>query len=522
MSVEADGGAVRTRRWALGVVVGAAMAAVPGAAFAGPVVNSQSTDVTLRPTDSGHAIVMRDVAPPRGARTPTSTAGGHAADVNSVGEISGALRSNGSTVPLTIARVRMAGDGGAMILNVARLSGSQVARLTSSPRAAASSTTSGSLQGRDGPTAKVVGTASLRIDGDDLTTGDGPPAIAATFHGGSGKGAQNNVWTFDADGDVLTDALLNESSLVTLDELRGLVFAADGSLFVANSNKDENQILRYGSLPDVTPWGPIGEPPYSQGKTIANPGLVHPYGLALSPDQTVLYASSQNTSVVTQLGGPVAASEFQGAPGAVGSYLSRQGNFLPGTVAPGAITPSVKLPVDDPSTVAHSQGGLKEPRGIALSPDGTTLYAADDSGGGGVVPYDAATGLPHWYAIDPQLANRPVGVAVDSGGIVWVTSKGSDAVLAYTPATQNSATVVSKAQLAAAGVRFDDPAGIAPSEGASDQDQNLVIANRRAQQIVCVNPNQQKALVLADDLPDEPEQVALLPDERVSCTARTG
>lgn len=503
------------------LLAGATQAAGQGAGASPPVVAS-SADTSIRSAGDAHLIVMRALGSPkrRGGELRTLTPGGFAYDLGSSGRVDATLRARGTQVPITIRSARPAGSGATLIMEVDRLRPAQVAALESAPRAAASSTTSGSLRGKDGPNAIAAGQVQLRVDADALATGDGPPAILVTFHGGSGDGAQNNVWALDAGGNVVTDSFVAPPASVTLDELRDLQFADDGSLFVVNANKDRNEVLRFAAPPaGGLPWRMVGTAPYSQGLTAANPGLAHPYGLALSPDQQTLYASSQDTSVVTRLGGPASAAPPPGAPGAIGSAWTPLGNLLAGTLVPGSVEPSVKIPVPQPNTISQADGGLRAPRGIALSPDGGVLYAADDSGAGGVRRYRADTGEFLGYAIDPATANRPIGVTTDASGIVWATSKGADSVQTFDPSTGTAATAITKDQFAAAGVTLDHPAGIAVT--GQGPEQVVLIANLKAQQIVCADLSIGTAAVIADDLPDQPEQVELLPGATGACLPTT-
>lgn len=480
-------------------------------------VNGQITDLSLRPASDGHVIVARDVEAPRGSgpiRTLTSE--GFAADIDSADTADAVLSTRTARVPIRITRARVAGDGSTLIMNIERLTSRQVAALATSPRGAAATLTPGRLRGRDGPAATAVGQANLAVDVADLARDDGPPAILVTFHGGSGDGAQNNVWALDADGDVVTDTFLAPPKGVKLDELRDMQFADDGSLFVVNANKNRNEVLRFAAPPDGgLPWRMVGTTPYSQGLTAANPGLAHPYGVALSPDEQTLFASSQDTSVVTRLGGPTAAGPSQGVPGAVGSAWTPLGSLLAGTLVPGSVEPSVKIPAPRPNTISQSDGGLKAPRGIALSPDGRFLYAADDSGAGGVRRYIAASGEFLGYAIDPATADRPVGVITDSSGVVWATSKGADSVQTFNPLTGGVATVITKSQFAATGVTLDGPAGLVVVGRVPEQ--VVFVANRKTEQIVCADLALGTAAVLVDNLPDEPEQIELLPGASGAC-----
>jgi sugar lactone lactonase YvrE len=72
-------------------------------------------------------------------------------------------------------------------------------------------------------------------------------------------------------------------------------------------------------------------------------------------------------------------------------------------------------------------GGIDWPNGIALSPDGRTLYAADFASGD-VIAYDGGTRV---FAHSPS--GDADGLAVDEEGGVWVATGGGHGVARFSP-----------------------------------------------------------------------------------------
>ncbi len=99
----------------------------------------------------------------------------------------------------------------------------------------------------------------------------------------------------------------------------------------------------------------------------------------------------------------------------------------------------------DGSTVALVDDTLDKPNGIALSPDGNTLYVADFNGGGdqgrvGTYPVaaDGATGTRSEFAAGVAV---PDGMTVDCAGNLYTTSHEGGVIGIYSPAGMQLGTI---------------------------------------------------------------------------------
>eukprot|EP00929_Paragymnodinium_shiwhaense_P046305 TRINITY_DN23571_c0_g1_i6.p2 TRINITY_DN23571_c0_g1~~TRINITY_DN23571_c0_g1_i6.p2 ORF type:complete len:294 (+),score=63.12 TRINITY_DN23571_c0_g1_i6:112-993(+) len=195
-----------------------------------------------------------------------------------------------------------------------------------------------------------------------------------------------------------------------------MAFSVSGDLYVSNAWKQDSKLLVFG-------------PADSQGKhtyksTFASmdtvESLVHPYGLAFAQDGS-LFVSQQDTYVVTRL-------SSGGTPAATGSYWVQtypDSTFFPGTWAPGAEKPDNGEYESKPDTVKVSDGGLTEPRGVAVS--SCRLFVADDSSQH-VKAYDLNTGEYMGNVLELN-GGKPIGLAYSKEeGVLYVAARGSDDV----------------------------------------------------------------------------------------------
>ena len=107
-------------------------------------------------------------------------------------------------------------------------------------------------------------------------------------------------------------------------------------------------------------------------------------------------------------------------------YATDPGYFTPAPIANRIyrITPTGKV------TVVESFDDVPRPNGIALSPDGKTLYVGFSAPGVGVKPFirrysigaDGVVG-EHAKFTDVEMDQQPDGVEVDQGGNVYVAAK---------------------------------------------------------------------------------------------------
>lgn len=195
----------------------------------------------------------------------------------------------------------------------------------------------------------------------------GAPHWYLTVHGG---GDLADVFALDETGRVIGGVLgpVNDGE-GALQELRGICLTGDGRLAVVNAYLKASRVLVFGApgSNDVRPYQRTWVE-----ENAANPGMVHPYQIAIAPDGT-LYASNQDTNTVTRYAGLGSAQPGQPLP--IPAGLAQFGTLAPGTMVPNS---------------QHSPEGLHEVRGIAFGPDGL-LYVAD-RGAQEVLAFDTTTG----------------------------------------------------------------------------------------------------------------------------------
>jgi YVTN family beta-propeller protein len=195
-------------------------------------------------------------------------------------------------------------------------------------------------------------------------------------------------------------------------------------------------------------------------------------GLAFSPDGKRLYASGGNEDVVF-----------------VYDWMN------------GAATLATTLHL---SPARKGSSGWRYPAGIALSPDGTKLYAAENLGDSLAV-IDLATG-----SVTQRLATEPYpyGVAVSSGGNVYVSAWGGNTVSVFSP---GNGRLESVARI---------PAGRHPSTLLLNRDgSRLFVTSGTTDRIAVIDTRTNQLLKQLDDAPpagphegSTPNGLALSPD----------
>ncbi|UFS58174.1 hypothetical protein LQ955_14275 [Subtercola endophyticus] len=345
------------------------------------------------------------------------------------------------------------------------------------------------------------------------------PAFAATDHPAAWyvtlagdaddpSGHANNIHSYDASGHLVAKAVLaTGAGDPPLAELRGMLLAADGSLYVANATKSDSAVLHFEQA--ATPSAPLNPVPpagvFAAGAP-ANPGLDHPYGLADGATGELL-VSSQDSADVT-----VFDAEGMPVP-AVGASTWWADHYPAVSFAAGTLVPST-------TDVPAKDGGLTAPRGIVTVPadsqgEDPTLYVADNAEQA-VRSYDAVTGEFLGDVLTPKTGGigNPVALMVN-GDELYVSSEGTDNVVSLSLSTGKTHEVVPKKLGTAV---LDHPSGIA-----FGSDGQLYVASRVGEQILAYTLDDKRTRatsgsVFIDQLPDQPEQLLSLP-EQTSATA---
>ncbi|MCE2885413.1 MAG: hypothetical protein LW806_11015 [Planctomycetaceae bacterium] len=296
----------------------------------------------------------------------------------------------------------------------------------------------------------------------------------ATLHDAGARDpvtGQESVFGFGSDGRSAGGVLAKvPDSAGELQDFRGMLGLADGSLLVIAAWKHNTEILRFG------PPGDDARRPYIgvfTRNSDANPLLVHPYGMAVGPDGSI-YVSNQDSNTVTRYGAPGTADE--------GKPLGRDGQPEVGTTTAGLVVPSHEM----------SKDGIKEVRGIAFLSDGTLLVA--DRGKGEVTRWDVARGKR--LAL---LASKEDGIETPIQLLI-----GADDRTLYI--SDNKRNAVFTLDLAGGSPRvfLDEGAGIDAGSSLAILDGHLYVGSRKARAILRFG--------LADGAPDPQPRRKVAPD----------
>ncbi len=320
---------------------------------------------------------------------------------------------------------------------------------------------------------------------------NGTPIFLVSLSG-DGKDPINQVYGATANSQIVPDVL--DPAGLNFRKLRGMAWDSTGSLYVANG--DESQILKFSRAGNR----------YANGSVFApstTPAIAHPYGLAFASDGDLL-SSNQDTELVLR----VSAS---GTP--VPTATAWPSAFPNATFPPGMWVPPARAPRKETnskiSPVPASQGGLTEPRGIAIA--GNTLFVADDMGKV-VNGYNLATGA-FTGTVATFTSGLPTGLAVSpDGSTLYISLQGDNTVAAVNIVSclkACSTNTVVPADIS--GVKLDHPAGMA--FGASENGSAvLFVASRKASAVnkyVLNGSSVQQASVFVR-LPGQPEQLLLV------------
>ncbi len=243
----------------------------------------------------------------------------------------------------------------------------------------------------------------------------------------------NNVYALAPTGATVSKQVLDASQ--TYQELRGLAFAADGSLYVCQAYKGASAVLLFAAAASAGGYTRTFVKQYATPDSSS--GLKHPYQPVFGLDGN-LYVSSQDTNVVTGFQGP--AGQQPGQALANSQFLQSQypaGTFNPGTFVP-AWTADSGVPAFTPVPVA--QGGLTlatsgssthSVRGLAFD-DAGHLFVADE-GANRVGVYDSnGNFLGAITQSDSPSLQEPVALWFDAAsGLIFIGSSGNERIFTY-------------------------------------------------------------------------------------------
>ena len=290
-------------------------------------------------------------------------------------------------------------------------------------------------------------------------------ALYLSFHGGTGAGNWNNIHAYDEKGSKL-GKVLDKSSLpkkVALRELRGFDLGPDGNLYVVNAFQSYSQVLRFSGARDDRGRHAFIDV-FAEIDTDSNPGLVHPFHIAFSPSGD-LYVSAQDTNLVLRYWGPNATEGKPGEPIPLPPRLAASSGAS--KLAPGSFVVSAQF-----ARKHNLPVGLQTVRDVHFDTSGRLLVVDEGTGGNGRVLRmdDEGNVLEHagclpspthlvgvageptlylsckddnaiWRATGGSLDFRtwlqadnldaPSGMALDSGGSLFVASRLGNAVYRY-------------------------------------------------------------------------------------------
>lgn len=322
----------------------------------------------------------------------------------------------------------------------------------------------------------------------------GKTRLYISFHGGIEEGHSNNIRIFKRKGKIMQPSvLLNTDSLpkqIALRGLRDFVIGPDGKLYVANSYKLYNQILRFHST--LNAEGQLDfDTIFAQYHHHFNPAMIHPFQMAFCSNNNLL-VSCQGTNTIIALHGPF--SENVGQPmSTAAAYIGHQ-NCFAGTLVPA-----------DAEYLA--KGSLNKVRGIAFGPKGN-LYVADEKNNA-VALYDPSSGVFLRNIVDEtncKELDEPVHLLFD-GTLLYIGNKNKNNVLRIDTAQANAKVEVFIANTKGL---INAPSGMCFVERKSGR--RFLLGNRMAQEILQYKIVEGKAIFekkLLLNLKDNPQFLRL-------------
>jgi hypothetical protein len=361
----------------------------------------------------------------------------------------------------------------------------QTATATPTATATATSTTTATVTPTPTATATLTSTATSTATPTGSPTGTATPGLALYVANLSG----NNVTAYPVGSNGNVSPLAAGTGL---SGPAGIARDSSGNLYVVNENTDSVTVYAPGANGNVIPIATIGG---------VNTGLDVPTGIALDSsnniyvtnagslngdaDSVTMYASGNSGNVapvltITGADTGLADPTSIGLDSSGNLYVANSGDQIGGADSVTVYTAGSNGDALPSATISGSSTGLTVPSGIALDSsnniyvvnngssvgvtDSVTIYASGSNGN--VAPSITISGSNTGL-------DSPGGIAIDSGGNLYITNDGSvfggaDSITVYAPASNGNA--VPTDTLLALGL--DTPTGIAV-----DSNGNLYVAN---------------------------------------------
>ncbi|MEE2906414.1 MAG: hypothetical protein VX527_01135 [Planctomycetota bacterium] len=289
-----------------------------------------------------------------------------------------------------------------------------------------------------------------------------------TLHAGPTYPQGNTIIGLGADSSAITTIPLEKTipSSLSIGKPRSMLIQPDGRMLVASSKHDQSAIFILG-LPN---WQ--GQRAFLN--VFAHRGqqdslLIHPYDMVQAPGGDI-FVTCQDSATVLRFSGPVAKQPGQ----PLGNYPS---------IGPGCFVPPR---TSDPK-------GLKDPRGLAIGPDGL-LYVVD-RGDASITAWNMKDGsFVRTVASSKDGLIKPIQIIFSQSGHMFVGDRGAHTVWVAQHPDSKLKHFISK--------ETDRPQ--LPSALAVD-DKWLYVGDRQTKTIQRFN--------LEDGTPEEPAWLGRLPDE---------